>query len=159
VYTTAVGIKRTPRAKIARTPKEERPTEFGALIKAKRKLDKLSLRRAAAAIGIEHSGLSELERGMRRPDFETIAKVNEGLGIPLDELAVAVAHDQGHKPVTTEEALRQLAGSLTARAQMYPDLRKILDHLNKTDPDRYRAFLVMFQVWDQENGQDGENRA
>lgn len=151
MYTTAVGTKR-PR----KTP---RPTKFGALIRTKRKADNLSLRQAAATIGIEHSGLSDLERGLRKPDFETLAKVNEGLNIPLDELARAAAHDLGFQPATTEEALKQLAASLTARAQMFPDLRKILDHLSNTDPDRYRAFLVMFQVWEQENAQGGANHA
>lgn len=143
MYTTAVGIKRTA--------KPPRDTELGALIKAKRTADHLSLREAGAAIGIEHSGVSDLEKGKRDPDFETIVKISNGLKIPLDELARAAARDLGYQPASTEEAYKALAVSLSSRAQIYPDLQKILDHLAKTDPDRYRAFLVMFQTWEQED--------
>lgn len=143
MYTTSVGTKRTS--------KPPRETELGALIKAKRKTDHLSLRQAASAIGIEHSGVSDLEKGKRAPDFDTIAKISSGLKIPLDEVARAAARDLGYEPANTEEAYKALAVSLSSRAQMYPDLHKILDHLANTDPDRYRAFLVMFQTWEQED--------
>lgn len=160
MYTTSVGIKRTLRTKAATAPKkEEQPTEFGTLIKIKRAVDKLTLRGAARQIGIEHSGLSELERGMRRPDFETIAKVSDGLGIPLGELARAAAIDLKIRPAASEEDYKDLALSLSARAEMFPDLRKILGHLAKTDPERYRAFLVMFQMWEQQDAQDDANPA
>lgn len=90
---------------------------------------------------------------MRDPDFETIAKISSGLGIPLEELSRAAAIDLKIQPAVTEEDYKELAVSLSARAQMFPDLRKILDHLARTDPDRYRAFLVMFQVWATEDEQ------
>lgn len=153
MYTTTVGTKGTGRSK-----KESRPTLFGVLIKAKRVADKLTLRRAAGKIGIEHSGLSEIERGLRRPDFETIVKIHLGLGIPLEELARAAAIDLGHHPAVSEEEYKNLALSLSARAEMFPDLRKILKHLAETDPARYRAFLVMFQTWKTEDEQDALNR-
>jgi hypothetical protein len=90
---------------------------------------------------------------MRDPDFETIAKISSGLCIPLDELTRAAAIDLKIQPAITEEDYKELAVSLSARAQMFPDLRRILDHLAKTDPDRYRAFLVMFQMWAKEDEQ------
>jgi transcriptional regulator with XRE-family HTH domain len=151
VYTTAVGTKRTL--------KSPRSTELGRLILDKRKLDSLTLRQAAEAIGIEHSSLSEIERGLRSPDFETIVKISDGLKVPLDELARSAAHDLGYSPPDTEEAYKTLAVSLSTRAEMYPDLRRILDHLAKTDPVRYRAFLVMFETWRREDEQNGEHLA
>lgn len=149
MYTTIVGTKRTQ--------KPPRPTELGKLITDKRRLDNLTLRQAAEAIGIEHSSLSEIERGLRSPDFETIVKISDGLRMPLDELARSAARDLGYNPSNTEEAYKALAISLSARAEMYPDLRKILDHLAKTDPVRYRAFLVMFETWRREDEQNGEH--
>lgn len=77
--------------------------------------------------------------------------------MPLDELARSAARDLGYNPSNTEEAYKALAISLSARAEMYPDLRKILDHLAKTDPVRYRAFLVMFETWRREDEQNGEH--
>ncbi len=136
--------------------------EFGKLIRDKRRSERLSIRDAAERIDIGHGGLSELERGLRTPDFETIAKFNSNLGIPLDELARAAARDLGFQPATTEEAFQALAASLTARAQMYPDLRKILDHLATADPDRYQAFLVMFETFqrlDQDGSQGNGHRS
>lgn len=148
MYTTIVGTKRTPRE-----------THLGKLIRDKRTADNLSLRQAAGVIGIEHSGLSELERGLRQADFETLVKIHEGLGIPLEEVARTAARDRGVDVPEGEEAYKTLALSLAARAESFPDLKKILDRLSTSDPARYRAFLVMFDVWDRQDGQASEDRS
>lgn len=137
--------------------KPTRQTEIAKLLRPKRKAEGWNIRVAADRIGIKYGTLSDLENGRTTPSFETLVGINLAYGLPLGELARAAAIDLGIQPANTEEAYKGLALSLSARAQAFPDLQKILDHLAKTDPARYRAFLIMFQTWEQADGQDGEH--
>lgn len=43
---------------------------------------------------------------------------------------------------------RDRAASLAARAEAFPDLARILDRLSAIDPEGYRAFLLMLELWE-----------
>lgn len=134
--------------------KPARETEISKLLRPKRTAEGWNIRDAAARIGIKEGTLSDLENGRTTPSFETLVGIHVAYKVPLEELARAAAIDLGIQPASAEEDYKQLALSLSARAQMFPDLQKILDHLAKTDPAQYRAFLVMFQTWEQTGAQN-----
>jgi transcriptional regulator with XRE-family HTH domain len=131
-----------------RTPRE---TEIGKIVRAKRQLDNLSLRAAADLIDFEHSGLSDIENGLRSPGWETLVKIHEGLKIPLEDLIRAAAKDARVK--MSDRSDRELASALTARAEAFPDLLKVLQRLERADPAKYRMFLKMFDVFEQSDDQ------
>lgn len=124
-------------------------SELGKLLRAKRLLDKLTVGEAAERIGFGKSGLSDLENGKRNPDWETLLKISDKLGIALDDLIRAVAKDRNVTiaPRTDQE----LINALNARAAAFPDLQKLLRSLEKADPANYRSFLKMFEVFDQDD--------
>lgn len=135
-----------------RKTRPARDTELGTILKARRAVDKLSQRGAAELVGVEHSTISELERGIRDAEWETLIKISEGLGIPLEDLIRASAKDAG-----IDVSLRSdhaLALALTARAAAFPDLAKVLRRLEATDPKTYQSFLMMFDVFERQNAQD-----
>lgn len=148
MYTMIVSKKRQKR--------EPRPTEFGRIVRAKREADNLTLREAAEQIGIEAGTLSDLENGHRPPEFETVIKVHEGLGLPVDDLVRAVAHDKGLR--MRERTDQELANVLVDRAGAFPDLQKVLKRLPVANPEMYRSFLRLLDVFDQESRQDGEGQ-
>lgn len=148
MYTKLMGKKRA----------DVRPTELGALLRAKRKAEGWSQRVAGERIGIEHSGLSELERGLRRPDFETLVGIHQAYDVPLEELVRMAARDAGLKLSPGLTVYRDRATSLAARAESFPDLAKILDRLLVADPDGYRAFLLMLEFSERQNERDDAPR-
>ncbi len=136
--------------------REPKQTELGALLRAKREAEHLSMRDAAERIGIEHGSLSDLENGLRRPEFETLVGIHRGYNVPLEELVRIAARDAGLKLPPGLTTHRDRAASIAARAEAFPDLAKILDRLSASDPKTYRIFLLMMDVWDLQNGQADE---
>lgn len=133
---------------------ERQSNEFGQLIRAKRKLDRISIRDAAERIGIGNGGLSELENGKRNPEWETIVKIHDGLDIPIEDMIRAAAKDQGI--AMPERSNQELIEALNNRAAAFPDLLGLLRLLEGSDPASYRAFLRMFRAWQAQSEQDDE---
>ena len=80
---------------------------FGETIRALRKQRGEPLRVVAAAIEIDSTLLSKIERGERFPTEMQIAKLAEYFGIPQEELAAKVIADRiiseyGHQPATLQ---------------------------------------------------------
>lgn len=67
---------------------------FGETIRTLRKLRDEPLRVVAAAIEIDSTLLSKIERGERSPTETQVVKFAEYFGIPLDELAARVIADR-----------------------------------------------------------------
>jgi transcriptional regulator with XRE-family HTH domain len=159
MYTSRVESTFVAKCKSVAKRKPARETEISKLIRPKRKAEGWNIRDAAGRIGIKHGTLSDLENGRTTPSFETLVGIHTAYNLPIGELARAAALDLGIQPANDEETYRQLALSLSARAQAFPDLQEILDHLAKTDPAQYRAFLVMFQTWERVDEQGDGNLA
>lgn len=147
MYTLLVSKKQQDRA-----PKK---TELGKLLRAKRRQDGLTLRDAAERIDFDHGGLSEIENGLRTPDWETLVKIHDGLKIPLDDLLRAAAKDKGVD--VPERSDQELVAALTDRSAAFPDLLKVLRRLEKANPKGYRWFLRAFDVFEAEGEQDDED--
>jgi transcriptional regulator with XRE-family HTH domain len=62
--------------------------EFGALISAQRKLKNLPLRKVAAALDIDTSTLSKIEKGDRPANSKMIPIVAELFGLDFKELQI-----------------------------------------------------------------------
>lgn len=138
-----------------RAPRVRRPTEIGALLRAKRRSEGWSVREAGERIGIEGGTLSDLENGIRRPEFESLVGIHRAYGVPLEELVRMAARDAGIELPPALTVYRDRAASLAARAETFPDLARILDRLSAVDPEGYRAFLLMLELWDRLGGQGG----
>ena len=137
-----------------RVSKKQQPpariTELGTVLRAAR--GARTLRQAAASIGIEHSTLSDLEHGRRRPDLETLVGIHRGYGLPIEELMRMVARDAGLDLPADPIPYRDLAARLAARSIVIPDLGKVLARLADSDPAAYRSVLLMLDLWDRQNG-------
>ena len=138
-----------------RLSREAQPTELGDVLYTTRKKKKWTLRAAAQKIGIEHSGLSEIERGLRRPDFETLVGFHSAYDIPLEEVIRMAARDAKLSLPAEPTPYRDLAARLAARSVVFPDLAKILGRLADSDPAAYRSFLLMLDLWDRQDGESG----
>ena len=80
---------------------------FGEVIRALRKKKKEPLRVVAAAIEVDSTLLSKIERGERFPTDEQICRLASYFDIPFDELKAQVIADKivteyGHEEVTLE---------------------------------------------------------
>lgn len=124
-------------------------SELGKKMRAKRAAEGWTVRDAAQRIGIAGSGISDLENGNRSPDWETLIKIHEGTGIPLDDLVRAAAADWNVK--ITERSDPEIIRALDARTAAFPDLIPVLRRLERADPAKYRSFLKMFDVFDQDD--------
>lgn len=62
--------------------------EFGALINSQRKLKKMPLRKVAAALDIDTSTLSKIEKGERAANFKMIPTISELFGLNFKELQI-----------------------------------------------------------------------
>lgn len=132
-------------------PRDVRITELGSVLYTARRQKKWTLRTAAQKVGIEHSGLSEIERGLRRPDFETLVGFHSAYDIPLEEVVRMAARDAKIPLPADPIPYRDLAARLAARSVVFPDLAKILDRLADSDPAAYRSFLLMLDLWDHQD--------
>jgi len=141
-----------------RTRAPQRKTELGELLTAKRKAAGLTLRQAAERVGVGHSTLSDLEKGVGGAEFETLVGIHRGYGVPLEELVRIAARDAGAELPAAPTGYVDRAASLAARAEAFPDLAQILDRLAKVDPAGYRAFLLMLELWERQNGPLGEGQ-
>lgn len=123
---------------------------LGEFLRAKRRAEHLSLRDAAEEIDVSHSTLSEIERGLRRPDLETLVGISEAYGVPLDTIVRMAAHDAGLWKKETPLALRpgERAAILAGLAETFPALSLIVDHLTSLPPEHFRAVLVYMQLLD-----------
>ena len=65
--------------------------ELGARVQALRRDRGLTLQELAAAAAVSASMLSSVERGQKAPTIVVLARIADGLGVPLSELIVAPA--------------------------------------------------------------------
>jgi transcriptional regulator with XRE-family HTH domain len=80
---------------------------FGETIRTLRKKHSEPLRVVAAAIGIDSTLLSKIERGERLPTGAQIAKFAKYFDLPMDELTAQAIADRivseyGHQPATLQ---------------------------------------------------------
>jgi transcriptional regulator with XRE-family HTH domain len=151
MYTMSVDRKK-------RKPRVPRKTELGAFLRSKRESENWDIRKGAELIGIEPGSLSDLENGLRRPNFETLVGIHRGYGADLDELVRMAARD-AKLELPSVEAIRNRATSLAGRAGAFPDLAKILDRLAVANPKEYRAFLLMLEFAERQSEQDDVSQA
>ena len=94
--------------------------KFGALVRLRRKAQKLKLGQVADAIGIEPKHLGRVERGERKPSFELIVKLSSFIGVSpaaffdFDELDV------------TQKQVKTTIRQLVEKKENPEDLRHIL---------------------------------
>jgi transcriptional regulator with XRE-family HTH domain len=86
--------------------------EFGALISAQRKLKNLPLRKVAAALDIDTSTLSKIEKGERPANSKMIQVIAELFGLDFKEmqikfLSLRLKDEFGTEPFI-EEALKNM---------------------------------------------------
>lgn len=62
------------------------PTSFGEKLRTRRDALRLSGNRLAILSGVDQAYLSKIERGIRQPTGEVIAKIAPVLGVPLAEV-------------------------------------------------------------------------
>ena len=62
--------------------------QLGAFIRARRRGQRLSLRRLSEASGISNPYLSQIERGLRKPSAEVLQQIARALTVPVEELYV-----------------------------------------------------------------------
>ena len=83
--------------------------EFGALISAQRKLKNLPLRKVAAALDIDTSTLSKIEKGERPANSNMIPVIAELFGLDFKEMQIQYLsqkiNDEFGSEVYFEEAL------------------------------------------------------
>jgi transcriptional regulator with XRE-family HTH domain len=83
--------------------------EFGALISAQRKLKNLPLRKVAAALDIDTSTLSKIEKGERPANSNMIPLIAELFGLDFKEMQIQYLsqkiNDEFGNEVYFEEAL------------------------------------------------------
>lgn len=89
-----------------------REATFGARIKELRIEKRLSVRKAALAVGISHHRLDELERGVSRStgnptraSRETVKKLAEVYVVPHDSLLELAGYAREHRDLNDEESL------------------------------------------------------
>jgi transcriptional regulator with XRE-family HTH domain len=87
--------------------------EFGALINSQRKLNKLPLRKVAAALDIDTSTLSKIEKGDRPANAKMIPVIAELFGLDFKELQIQYLSqklkDEFGKEPFFEEALIKIS--------------------------------------------------
>jgi transcriptional regulator with XRE-family HTH domain len=86
--------------------------EFGALIGSQRKQKKLPLRKVAAALDIDTSTLSKIEKGERPANSKMIRVIAELFGLDFKEMQIRYLskkmHDEYGSEPYFEEALDKL---------------------------------------------------
>lgn len=110
--------------------------EIGDILRRIRTERNLSLREAAGRIGVSHTYLNALEKGVNpqtgksvNPSAKTLRKVSEAYGISLDELL-----SKGDRAETDEE--RNVEDIADAIRRLRPKDREAILHLIKRLGDR-----------------------
>lgn len=88
---------------------EERGPEFGKVIFEARQEKQWSLRKAAAATGVPHTRLDELEKGLNwhtgkavRPTIEQVFRMADVYGFAAEHLLVLAGYEPLHRLTTLE---------------------------------------------------------
>ena len=71
--------------------------ELGARVQALRRDRGLTLQELAGAAAVSASMLSSVERGRKAPTVVVLARIADGLGVPLGDL-IAARRPPGHRP-------------------------------------------------------------
>jgi len=89
--------------------------EFGEKIKKARKKSGLTQSQLGDKLGVSASMLAQYETGKRNPKIETLLKISEAIGIPLDELIGLDNEEKQEKtspdtePPVSEEEKKEMA--------------------------------------------------
>ncbi len=68
------------------TTADEPEESFGAFVRARRQLDRLSLRQLADRAQMSNAYLSQLERGLHKPSLAVVQSLADALGISISTL-------------------------------------------------------------------------
>lgn len=133
--------------------KQTRSNELGTLLVTKRRVERWSLRDAAERIGVSHSTLSEIERGLRRPDFETLVGISEAYKVPIGTVTEMAARDAGLLKEQTSFNREDQLAQLTALADSFPALRIIAGHLLALPPEHLIGVLTYLEMMRSQGGE------
>jgi transcriptional regulator with XRE-family HTH domain len=117
--------------------------EFSAAIKAARSRHKMSLRGLAMIVGLDHSYIGRLEKGGPTPSRETVQRLANALGIPVDNLLLLAGYSatsplpEPLEPKTDTEITAQIIHNLG------PDLTRQLCCLRNLS-DEEKVSLTIF---------------
>ena len=111
---------------------------LAALVKAKRRELNLSLREVARLSGISPSTLSRLERGIAPalPDAETLEKIAQWMGVPVDELIAAPS--PGQPPLNRSGQVPELSTPEVVEVHLRAD--------KNLSPQTARALAELFKL-------------
>lgn len=101
----------------ADTPGMDKKHRFGTQLRAIRKQRGLTQEQLAELIDRSVDAVSNMERGISLPSYETLGRLADKLGVPMRELMEAVEGDSAADPerVELEARLAVLARSLDKR--------------------------------------------
>lgn len=119
----------------------ELPTELGRFMRRWRKDQEWTVDRAAQEIGVVKSTWSQLERGLRTPETETLLLMERKMGVPMDELArmagIIVRVSQ-----TVAERSRRVA----ALAEGDPRMGVLIDLLPELSPEQIDTLVSIVET-------------
>lgn len=115
--------RRTP------SPAPVDPTELARRVRAKRTAEGLSLRAAAAVLGMSASTLSRVESGEHLPERDHLLRLAAWAGLSLDPGAPAARQQIHREDASTVEAIEL---HLRADQQLEPDDAELLVRLVRT---------------------------
>ncbi len=87
------------------TTVDEPAATFGAFVRARRKLARLSLRQLADQAKISNPYLSQLERGLHRPSLAVVQSLADALGVSISTLLGCAGVRLDAHGRTTSEAI------------------------------------------------------
>ena len=119
----------------------ELPTELGRFMRRWRKDQEWTIDRAAQEIGVVKSTWSQLERGLRTPETETLLLMERKMGVTMDELArmagIIVRVSQ-----TVAERSRRVA----ALAEGDPRMGVLIDLLPELSPEQIDTLVSLVET-------------
>lgn len=110
---------------------KELPTELGRRMRAWRKSEDLTVAEAAGRAHIVKSTWSNLERGVRQPETETLLLLEQAMGIPMDELARMAGFN-----VRASQNVGERARRVAALAEGDPRMQVLIGLLAELSPEQ-----------------------
>lgn len=92
--------------------------EFGALINSQRKENKLPLRKVAAALDIDTSTLSKIEKGERPANSKMIPVIAELFGLDFKEMQIRYLSQKMHDEFGQEPFFDEAIKNLNSRSKL-----------------------------------------
>lgn len=115
--------------------------ELGSFLFQWRQRNTLSMREAAERIGVSSSTLSDLEKGKRRADIETLFGIAEAMDLPLQEIAAKAGYESKRSRNAHDRAER-----MTSVIDAMPQMGAIADALPTFSPDELDTVLTVIEL-------------